>query len=207
MIGIITMPIGNLQSVWNALHENGFDCAWVDETTATDAITHLIVPGVGHFRAVMQNLESRELARTIRAFAASGRPLLGICAGMQLLASLGTEGGAETRGLDLIPGRVDRMPERGEVRLPHVGWNTVALRRAHPVFEGIKPRRDFYFAHAYALGCDTPADCLGETDHGEAFASVVARANVIGVQFHPEKSQANGIRLLANFCNWDGGRC
>lgn len=203
MIGIVKMPIGNLQSMWNALYENGLDPVLVDEKTDLDDLTHLIVPGVGHFRAVMQNLESRGLDKLILDFAKSGRPTMGVCVGMQLLASLGTEGEA-TNGLGIIPGRVDRLPEDGGLRLPHVGWNTMHIKRAHPVFDAIKPNRDFYFVHSYAFKTTDPADSLGETDYGVPFTSVVGRANVIGLQFHPEKSQVNGIRLIENFCNWDG---
>lgn len=203
MIGIVKMPIGNLQSMWNALYENGLDPVLVDEKTDLDDLTHLIVPGVGHFRAVMQNLESRGLDKLIVDFAKSGRPTMGVCVGMQLLATLGTEGEA-TNGLGIIPGHVDRLPEDGGLRLPHVGWNTMHIKRAHPVFDGIKPNRDFYFVHSYAFKTDDPADSLCDTDYGVPFTSVVGRANVIGLQFHPEKSQVNGIRLIENFCNWDG---
>ena len=202
-VGIVKMPIANLRSVWNALHENGLDPVLVDESSPHDDLSHLIVPGVGHFQAVMENLEQRGLAGRIRAFAATGRPLLGICVGMQLLAAEGTEG-APTKGLGLIAGTVRRLPEGGHLRLPHVGWNTLTLSRPHPVFEGIKPNRDFYFVHSYAFETGRAEDSLGVTDYGPVFTSVVARDNIVGVQFHPEKSQINGIRLLENFCNWDG---
>jgi glutamine amidotransferase len=204
-IGILRMPIGNLQSAWNALCENGFDPQWADEHTGFDALTHLVMPGVGNFRAVMQQLEARGLPARVAAFAASGRPLLGICVGMQLLSDAGTEGG-ETSGLGLVAGRVERLPATGGLRLPHVGWSTVTIRRPHPLFEGIKDARDFYFVHAYALRPARDEDWLGETAYGAPFASVVGCGNVVGVQFHPEKSQINGLRLLENFGRWDG-RC
>ncbi len=205
MIGVLNMPIANLRSIWNGLYENGQDPVLVDQEFDLDALTHLIVPGVGNFHAVMTNLDERGLAAKVRAFAASERPLLGICVGMQLLASWGTEG-KPTRGLDLIPGKVERLPEDGGLRLPHVGWNTVTLTRGHPVFDGIKAQRDFYFVHSYGFQAEDSGDLIGRTDYGAAFASVVGRRNVLGVQFHPEKSQVNGIRLLENFCAWDG-RC
>ncbi len=204
MIGILRMPICNLQSVWNAVYgQLGLDPMIVDAESETDELTHLIVPGVGNFRAVMHHLEEQDLTDRIRAFADTGRPLLGICAGMQLLATTGTEGG-ETRGLNLVPGKVLRLPEDKELRLPHVGWNTVTVRHLHPVFDGLKSDRDFYFVHSYAMLTDDEADWLAETDYGRPFASIVGRGNVIGFQFHPEKSQANGLRLLENFCHWDG---
>lgn len=203
MIGLVRMPIGNLQSVWNALYSNGIDPIWVHPTTDTDALTHLVVPGVGHFGAVMQEIEAQGLAAMIRAFAASGRPLLGICVGMQLLADHGTEGG-KTPGLGLLGGVVRKLPETGGLRLPHVGWNTVTLRRRHPVFEGVKPDRDFYFVHSYVFDMAEDDDCVGVSSYGEPFTAVVGRDAIVGTQFHPEKSQINGIRILQNFCHWDG---
>ena len=202
-VGILRMPMGNLRSAFNAVYENGVEPVFVDESGDFDALTHLIVPGVGNFRAVMGHLEERGLATRIRDFAASGRPLLGICAGMQLFAERGTESG-ETAGIGLIHGTVDRLPD--DRLLPHVGWSQVELRFDHPVVEGVKPGRDFYFVHSYALQDGDPAEVLGETEYGARFASMVARGNVVGFQFHPEKSQANGLRLIENFCNWDG-RC
>jgi glutamine amidotransferase len=202
-IGILRMPIGNLRSAFNAVYENGFDPVFVDETSDFDPLTHLIVPGVGNFRAVMNHLQEHGLVDRIRSFAASGRPLLGICAGMQLFAERGTESG-ETSGIGLIHGSIDRLPNGQPV--PHVGWSQVELRFAHPVVDGIKPGRDFYFVHSYALQNGLPDEVLGETEYGARFASIVARDNIVGFQFHPEKSQANGLKLIENFCNWDG-RC
>jgi glutamine amidotransferase len=195
------MPIGNLRSVFNAVYENGFDPVFVDQKSDFDALTHLIVPGVGNFRAVMRHLEEHRLSDRVRSFARSGRPLLGICAGMQLFAERGTESG-ETAGIGLIHGGVDRLPE--DQVLPHVGWSEVELRFHHPVVEGVKPGRDFYFVHSYALQDGRPEEVLGETEYGVRFASMVARDNIVGFQFHPEKSQANGLKLLENFCNWNG---
>src|SRR4051812_35850792 len=203
VIGILRMPIGNLRSVLNAVYENGFDPLFVDEGSDFDSLTHLIVPGVGNFRAVMAHLNEHGLTGRISDFAGSGRPLLGICAGMQLFAERGSESG-ETAGIGLIHGTVDRLPNDQVV--PHVGWSEVDLRFAHPVTDGIKPGRDFYFVHSYALQNGRPDEVLGETAYGTRFASMVAQSNIIGFQFHPEKSQANGLRLLENFCNWDG-RC
>jgi len=205
MIGILDMQMGNLRSVWNALYEFGFDPVTVEGAKEFDDLTHLIIPGVGHFGAAHRYLTDAGLVESIRAFAVSGRPVLGICLGMHILAANGTEGG-DTTGLNLIPGTVRRLPEGQDIRLPHVGWNTVTIRREHPVFEGLKPNRDFYFVHSYALACDRAESLLAETDYGEPFVSVAGTGNVVGFQFHPEKSQRNGMVLLGNFCNWDG-RC
>lgn len=202
-IGILKMPAGNLRSVSNAVYENGFDPLLVDETDDFNSLTHLIVPGVGNFRAVMTHLNQVGLAERILGFASSGRPLLGICAGMQLLAERGTES-AETPGLGLIAGAIDRLPE--QERLPHVGWSEVELCFDHPVVAGVKRGRDFYFVHSYALQDGDRGQWLGVSNYGAQFAAIVAQDNVVGFQFHPEKSQANGLRLIENFCNWDG-RC
>jgi glutamine amidotransferase len=203
VIGILKMPMGNLRSAYNSVYENGFDPVFVDKDSGFDDLTHLIVPGVGNFTAVMRHLEADGLPDRIRAFAASGRPLLGICAGMQLLAERGTEGG-DIEGLGLVHGEVRRLPDGDGLVLPHVGWSTVKFRLPHPVLQGLKPGRDFYFVHSYALHTDHEDEFLGETEYGTPFASIVAKANVIGFQFHPEKSQANGLKLLENFCYWDG---
>jgi glutamine amidotransferase len=197
------MPIGNLQSVWNALYELGFDPDFVDEISDLDALSHLIVPGVGHFRAVMEEMTARGLSDRVRRFAQSGRPVLGICVGMQLLARAGTEGG-HTPGLGLVDAVVDRLPLVNGLRLPHVGWNSVTLRLPHPIFAGLKTDRDFYFVHSYAMQVNDEHHWLGETVHGTPFVSIVGRDNVVGFQFHPEKSQGNGLKLIENFCHWDG---
>jgi glutamine amidotransferase len=202
-IGIVRMPMGNLQSAFNAVYQLGFDPEFIEIGDDFDDFTHLIVPGDGNFRAVMAHLEEVGTADRIRAFAASGRPTLGICVGMQILASLGTES-ASTRGLDLIPGQVDRIACDASHRLPHIGWNTVRFTARHPVFADIKPDRDFYFVHSFAFTTADPAHTIGVSEYGASFASIVARDNVLGFQFHPEKSQANGLRLVENFCNWDG---
>lgn len=205
VIGILEMPIGNLRSVRNAVYANGFDPQLIGKDANFDDLSHLIVPGVGNFSAVMHHLEEEGLAARIRNFAASGRPILGICAGMQLLATLGTEGG-ETPGLGLVAAIVTRLPEGKGQLLPHVGWSPVTLHFPHPVTEGVKPGRDFYFVHSYAMHTEGREARLGTSEYGTQFVSIVARDNVVGCQFHPEKSQANGLKLIENFCHWDG-RC
>lgn len=203
MIGILSIGLGNLRSVENAVYQNGFDSLSVSDATKFDDLTHLIIPGVGNFGAAMPEIDRRGLRPAILDFVASGRPVMGACLGMQLLMAVGEEGGTND-GLGLIPGRVVRMTPPEGCRLPHVGWNVVDMRRDHPVCEGIKSRRDFYFVHSYMAKCDDEADVIGETDHGAPVTAIVGRANVIGFQFHPEKSQVNGLKLVENFCAWDG---
>jgi glutamine amidotransferase len=201
-IGIIDVGIGNLGSLRGAVYELGADVDIVASPEDVLASEALILPGVGSFAHGMQAIESAGLRDAIRGHVADGRPLLGICLGMQLLFGHGDEGGGYA-GLNLIPGAVRRFPERPGHHVPHVGWNDVAMRGSHPLWQGIKPGVDFYFVHSYRVECDAEY-VLGETEYGETFPSAVAFANVLGVQFHPEKSQRNGLRLLENFCHWDG---
>jgi glutamine amidotransferase len=205
VIGILDLGMGNLRSLSNAIQHNGFDVQVTEDRTPFDDFTHLIIPGVGHFRAAMASVTERQLRPHIRAFAATGKPVLGVCLGMQLLSSTGTEGG-ESEGLGLIAGTVRRLERSPEYRIPHVGWNSLSLKRPHPVYEGLKPDRDFYFVHSFAVVCDREEDVLGETDYGGPVTAAVGHANVVGFQFHPEKSESNGLKLLENFCLWDG-RC
>jgi len=203
VIGILDLGIGNLRSLSNAVHQNGFDFRITENEKAFDDLTHLIIPGVGHFRAAMGVIEQRNLRGPIHDFVATKRPLLGVCLGMQLLAAKGTEGG-ESAGIELIPGAVRFITPGAGFRIPHIGWNVLNVKRPHPVFQGLKNERDFYFVHSFAMVCDAAEDVLGETDYGGPVTAVVGRANVVGFQFHPEKSEVNGLKLLENFCLWDG---
>lgn len=202
-IGIIDIGIGNLGSLRHAVHSQGWNTVSVSRPDDMEGLTHLILPGVGAFAAAMTRLESVGLVGPIRRFAQAGRPVLGICLGMQLLAETGTEGGS-TSGLGLIPGHVIPIVPPPGIRLSHVGWNETRQVGSHPLLKGIRDNVDFYFVHGYRFATTHPGNVLAETEYGERFASVVARGNVVGVQFHPEKSQTNGLRLIDNFCLWDG---
>jgi glutamine amidotransferase len=202
MIGILDIGMGNLRSVQNAVYQNGFDPMVVATAANFDDLTHLILPGVGNFSAAVPEIANRQLKQPILDFVASGRPLLGTCLGMQLFMSFSEEGG-HNAGLDLIAGSVKRLSGPG-LLVPHVGWNILNITRPHPVYQGIKSGRDFYFVHSYAAVCENDTDLLGVTEYGGSVTAVVGRENVVGMQFHPEKSQVNGLRLLENFCRWDG---
>jgi imidazole glycerol-phosphate synthase subunit HisH len=203
VIGILDLGIGNLRSLSNAIHQNGFDSQVIKDETSFADLSHLIIPGVGHFQPAMAAVVDRKLRAPIHAYVATGRPLLGVCLGMQLLAAKGTEGG-DVDGIGLIPGTIKRLTPGAGYRIPHVGWNVLMTKRAHPVYEGLKNERDFYFVHSFAMVCDAAEDVLGETDYGGLVTAVIGRSNVIGFQFHPEKSEVNGLKLLENFCLWDG---
>lgn len=201
-IGVIDIGIGNLGSLRNALYSQGWDTQPLRTPDEFNEISHLILPGVGSFAAAMQRLSQSRLLEAIHDFAASGRPILGICLGMQLLAEFGSEGG-ETEGLGLVPGRVVPLSV-SDLRLPHVGWNNAHQSRKHRVLDGIRDDVDFYFVHSYRFVAADTSAVIAQTEYGETFPSIVGKSNVIGTQFHPEKSQANGLRLLDNFCTWDG---
>ena len=200
MIGIVDIGLGNIRSVSTAVYNLGFDPVILTEPKFTDC-THVILPGVGYFGAAMERLHDGGWDCALRTWASDGKPLLGICLGMQLLASQGQEGGTRP-GLGLIAGSVRRLQVAG--RIPHVGWNNAHVLRQHPVFAKVKANRDFYFVHSYYFEAAAQSDVLCCTDYLGDFTSAVAKGSVLGLQFHPEKSQKNGLQLLENFCDWDG---
>jgi glutamine amidotransferase len=202
-VGIIGVSVGNYRSVENAVHHLGTAHRPVTTPADCEGLTHLILPGVGAFRAVMQRLVDAGLDEAVRRFAATGRPVAGLCLGMQLLATTGTENG-EMAGLGVVPGRVELFDRAQAPAVPHVGWNDVAWTRRHPVLKGVRTGVDFYFVHSYVFAAADQADVLGTTSYGQTFTSAVARRNVVGFQFHPEKSQQNGLMLLRRFVEWDG---
>lgn len=211
---VIDAGLGNIGSVVAALERESCTVERLADPPgpeATSGFSHAVLPGVGSFTAGMGALRQRGWADWLhQRWCPSGRPLLGICLGMQLLASRGNEGAASagdpTTGLDLIPGTVERMHPEGGLPLPHVGWNSVNwAASAGSLAQGLPPGGDFYFVHSYAF---TPADsahALASVDYGGMFTAVVGRGECYGVQFHPEKSQRLGRQLLSNFLAL--GRC
>jgi len=202
MIGIIDFGMGNIKSVANAVYEQGYDPILLDSPDKFDDATHLILPGVGHFKKAMSSLiESGLLCKIQQDVIQEKKPLLGICLGSQLLLRHSEEG--DTRGLGLVDGKVKAFNQTN-LRVPHVGWNEITNIEKHPVLEGISSNSDFYFVHSYYCQTDDSKNTLATTGYGHSFASIVGKNNVIGTQFHPEKSQAKGLLILENFCEWDG---
>ncbi len=195
-MAIIDYGVGNLRSVEKAFHAGGCEAVVSADEGVLRAAERLVLPGVGAFRACMSALSERGFDRLVRERVAEGTPLLGVCVGMQMLFDESEEFG-HARGLGLLRGRVRRFP--ATQRVPQVGWNQVAWRRAHPLTEGIADMSFFYFVHSFYCETADAADTLGETEYGLDYVSVVANKNVCGVQFHPEKSQSAGLRLLKNF--------
>ncbi|BAD41820.1 imidazole glycerol phosphate synthase subunit HisH [Symbiobacterium thermophilum] len=195
-IVIVDYGMGNLASVRNALRAVGFEAAVSDDPAAVAGADGLVLPGVGAFGTGMQNLARRGLDQAVRQAAAAGRPVLGICLGMQLLLAEGDEGGPRP-GLGLLEGRVARLPDG--LPLPQIGWNLVEPQRDHPLFAGLPTPFWAYFDHAYAVEGEPPSTALALTDYGRTYPSVVGRGNLLGIQFHPEKSSRAGLRMLANW--------
>ena len=199
-VAIIDYGMGNLDSVARAIEECRGEPVITNRAEDLKQANYIILPGVGAFGDGMRNIRDLGLDRTIREEVLQKEiPFLGICLGMQLLATQGHEGGKVT-GLDLISGEVVRFePDRPGVKIPHIGWNEVMLERPHPLFRGIPSGKDFYFVHSYHFVCKNREDILSLTPYCGSFVSAVNRNNVIGVQLHPEKSLQTGLKLLSNF--------
>ncbi len=202
MIALIDYGISNLRSVQKAFEHLGTEATLVDTPDRIAQADRLILPGVGAFPAGLQGLRERGLIEPIRQAARDGKPLLGICLGMQLLFESSDEMG-ETQGFGLLPGKVARIGRQSSavrgLKVPHMGWNQLDIVREHPLVRGLASGSYAYFVHSYAVYPDQREIVLATTDYGGAFASIVGRDNVCGLQFHPEKSQAVGLRLLKNF--------
>jgi glutamine amidotransferase len=175
-----------------------------DDPAAIRGADRLVLPGVGAFADCKRGLEGRPgvLAALTEAVIDKGRPFLGICVGMQLMATIGVEYGTHP-GLDWVKGKVVKLtPDDTGLKIPQMGWNNLALKTAHPVFAGLSDGDHGYFVHSYHFRADDPASVLAVVDYGGPVTAVIGRDNLLGVQFHPEKSQKVGLRLLANFLAW-----
>lgn len=201
-VGIVDVGIANLGSIERTLRDICDRVQVVTEPLMLNSLDRLILPGVGAFPVAMRRLESSGLADGIKHFVRElRRPTMGICLGMQLLASEGEEH-EKTPGLDLINGRVRRFKNDNGVRIPHVGWNSVEVKRPSPIFKNVNSGNDFYFVHSFVFDVADEATLVAVAQNGESFSASVENGNVAGVQFHPEKSSRIGRVLLKNFCEW-----
>jgi imidazole glycerol phosphate synthase glutamine amidotransferase subunit len=194
-VAIADYGAGNLVSIARAIEVIGAEPLVIRDAEALRGADALIVPGVGAAAPAMDRLRKRGLVDPIRAWIRAGRPFLGICLGLQLLFDGSDEDGAETLGL--IAGHTVRLA--GAPTLPHIGWNTVDWSDAQPIFAGIERGAAFYFVHSYVAAPEDPRIVIAETQHGSRFPAAIARDNLLAVQFHPERSGVDGLRLLANF--------
>ena len=197
MIGILDYDVGNLGNLKNALDYQGIPNAIVRKPEEVARQERLILPGVGAFGHAAKHLRTFELEAAVCERVAQGMPFLGVCVGMQLLLDQSEEDGLH-QGLGFVPGRVVRFVAPG-LKVPHIGWNQVAFQREDPLLKGIPDGSYFYFVHSYHAVLANPSHALGLTEYGEVFPAIVRCGNVWGAQFHPEKSQAPGLRLLKNF--------
>ncbi len=196
MIAILDYGAGNLRSVAKALETVGTTPILTNDPSVVARADGLVVPGQGSAVDAMRNLTRLGLAEPLKQYVASGRPFLGVCLGEQVIFESSEEGAGVTC-LGLIPGKVRRLP--GGQKVPQIGWNTVRIRQAHPLLDGVPDDSYFYFVHSFYVDPADPADVVGETEYGVTFASVVARGNVFATQFHPEKSAGIGLRIYRNF--------
>ena len=206
---IVDYDSGNLHSALKAFQRMAVETGDGEVAVSSDPdsiakASRVVLPGVGAFGSCREGLENRDglleaLAHSVRI---RGVPFLGICVGMQLLADMGREHG-DTPGFGWIPGEVVPInPRSSRFKIPHMGWNELAIERTHPVFDGIISGDHAFFVHSYRFDSKCPESVLASTFHGEAIAAAVGAGNIVGTQFHPEKSQRLGLRLIENFLRW-----
>jgi glutamine amidotransferase len=207
MIAIIDYKAGNLVSVARAVNHLGFECRITHDVKEVLGADRVIFPGVGSAGQAMEDLRKIGLDQALCGLYKSGKPFLGICLGTQIILERSEED--QTPCLGLLPGTVKRFPmpllsnDGKNLKVPHMGWNQVKLKRVHPVFSGVAPESEFYFVHSYYPEPGAEETIIGTTDHGITFTSVLGKGNLIAVQFHPEKSGAPGLTILKNFCLWN----
>ena len=204
MIAIIDYGVGNLFSLAHSLKAVGAQAVVTGDAEEISRAERVILPGVGAFGDAARKLRQNGLDALVRQIAARGAPIMGICLGMQLLLDKSYEFG-EHAGLGLIPGEVRPIAEviPAELKIPHIGWNALDIRRPHPIFANIRPGDCVYFVHSY-YGARCDESVIATAEYGAPLTAAVARGNVCGCQFHPEKSGDTGLSILKAFCEWDG---
>ncbi|MCL5883718.1 MAG: imidazole glycerol phosphate synthase subunit HisH [Actinobacteria bacterium] len=198
MIVIIDYGMGNLRSVEKALEKVGAEVAVSRDPDDLRQADRIVLPGVGAFGDAMANLQKRGLVEAIKGEVAAGKPFLGICLGLDLLFEESDEHGLH-QGLGLLPGRVELLATG--LKIPHIGWNQINIRKESKLLAGIPDGSAFYFVHSYAVVPGEESDILCETEYGSAFVSAVERDNIAAFQFHPEKSSSLGLMILRNFAS------
>lgn len=197
MIAIVDYGMGNLRSVEKAFAKVGHEAKITNDPEQLDAATKIVLPGVGAFADAIAELHRRQLVEPLRRAVQQGKPFLGICLGLQLLFDVSYEDG-EHQGLGIVPGKVVRF-ETNDLKVPHMGWNQLQVRKPSPILKGLSDGDHVYFVHSYYVVPDDDAVIATSTEYGVPFTSSIWRDNLFATQFHPEKSQAQGLRILANF--------
>ena len=201
-IVIVDYSCGNIDSVNSAITYHGFKGVVTRDPKIINNADKIILPGQGSFKIGVNNLKKYNLFDLIISKALNDNtPILGICLGMQVLATMGFENGKEN-GLNLIPGNIEKMKET-KLKLPHIGWNEIKISKESPILKDIKNQTDFYFVHSYRFVCEYNDDILTTTKYEDTFVSSVCKRNIFGVQFHPEKSLTAGLKLIKNFIDID----
>jgi glutamine amidotransferase len=200
LVTIVDYKAGNLTSVRLAVQKLGREALVTGDPEAVRSADRVIFPGVGAAGAAMATLQALGLAGAIRDYAASGKPLLGICLGAQIVLEHSEENDAACLGL--VPGEVRELDVPPDAKVPHMGWNSVEQVRPHPVWDGLEDDAQFYFVHSYAPSPADPDAAIGRTDYYGPFTSALAKDNLVAFQFHPERSGRLGLQLLENFLRW-----
>ena len=200
MIGIVDYGMGNLMSVYNALEYIGEDVEICHNPNNLINMSHIILPGVGSFEKSMSSIVNKGFYEILNNLVVKEkRPILGICLGMQIMAKKGFEGG-ECKGFGWLNSEVIRIDGNQDLKVPHIGWNSVDICNEKPlIMSGLPDNPEFYYAHSYYMKCKENGIVLATSDYGQKITSIVQHENIFGVQFHPEKSQDNGLKLLENF--------
>lgn len=203
MIAIVDYGMGNVRSLRNAFEYLGADVIITADSAELEAAERIVLPGVGAFGDAMLAIRERQLEAVLTRQALDlKKPVLGICLGMQLFANTSIEHGAHT-GLGWIDADIRRLGVERPLKVPHVGWNDLHFSSDDWLFKGIRPgQANFYFVHSFHMVCHNPADLIATTDYGGAVTAVVRSGNLVAVQFHPEKSQDNGLKMLENWVTW-----
>ena len=200
MIHIVDYGMGNLRSVQKAFEKLGVEATVCTQASELASAEKLVLPGVGAFRDAIAHLKQQGMVEPIRDHIAAERPFLGICLGLQLLFDVSYEDG-EFEGLGIVSGKVVRFEDQAELKIPHMGWNSVEFAQSSPLYEGIDEGSYFYFVHSYFVVPEDDAVIATRTEHGVKFCSSITRGNLYATQFHPEKSQSVGLKLLKNFAS------
>lgn len=204
MIAIVDYGMGNLRSVLKAFEKIGAPAFVSADRHVIKSSDAIVLPGVGAFRDCMENLKAMGLIDLLRDEIEAGKPYLGICLGLQILFTESEEFG-KTPGLNILRGSVKRFSFKDlgpSLKIPHMGWNKVRIKKSHPILDGLEDGEYFYFVHSYYVEPDDSSVVLMTSDYGREFVSAIAVDNIVAVQFHPEKSQKKGLRFLSNFIKW-----